>query len=197
MIVDSLTTSASESSHVFDRQNNENIKTNKSQNLKHKDSFISKKCSTIFDSSIKHFANSAKSYIDSNGSSHNKLPNCIKDTLSGNSLQNQTKFGHPLNKQKENEQKMAQKLNGSKSVSKLSKRKEKIEEPPYHLVLLCYLSYVILTIFGYLRDFMRKAGLEKNLSAIEKNREVFSVNIFIDEPFYNLFFVYLGISTIV
>ena len=53
-----------------------------------------------------------------------------------------------------------------------NKRSKRNEEPPYHIVLMCYLSYVVLTVFGYLRDFMRKAGLEKNLASVECNREV-------------------------
>lgn len=49
--------------------------------------------------------------------------------------------------------------------------KELYEEPPAHIALMCYFSYFVLTIFGYLRDFMRKTGLEKNLAAVEKNRD--------------------------
>lgn len=49
---------------------------------------------------------------------------------------------------------------------------EEYEETPYIIALLCYLSYLILTVFGHLRDFMRNTGLEKNKSAVEKNREV-------------------------
>ena len=47
------------------------------------------------------------------------------------------------------------------------------EEPPFHIVLLCYFSYVVLIAFGYLRDFLRNTGIEKNNSAVEVNREVF------------------------
>lgn len=47
-----------------------------------------------------------------------------------------------------------------------------LEEAPYHIVLLCYLSYVILILFGYLRDFLRNTGIEKNKTAVENNREV-------------------------
>jgi len=46
------------------------------------------------------------------------------------------------------------------------------EEPPYHIVLLCYLSDLILILFGYLRDFLRNTGIEKNKAAVEANREV-------------------------
>lgn len=52
------------------------------------------------------------------------------------------------------------------------KESELYEEPPYHIKLLCYLSYAVLMLFGYIRDFMRKTGLEKNLAAVERNRDV-------------------------
>ena len=46
------------------------------------------------------------------------------------------------------------------------------EEVPYHIVLICYLNYVLLILFGYLRDFLRNCGIETNKSTIECNREV-------------------------
>lgn len=49
---------------------------------------------------------------------------------------------------------------------------ESYEDPPFHIAIMCYLSYVVLIVFGYLRDFMRRTGLEKNLAAVERNREV-------------------------
>jgi serine palmitoyltransferase len=66
-------------------------------------------------------------------------------------------------------------LNG---IKKLDNRVNKImvnEEAPYHIVLLCYLSYVVLIIFGYFRDFLRNTGLEKNKTAVERNREVYDL----------------------
>ncbi|XP_054164725.1 serine palmitoyltransferase 3-like [Oppia nitens] len=45
------------------------------------------------------------------------------------------------------------------------------EEPPIHIQLLCCLSYLILILFGYLRDFLRNIGIEKTRSAKEANRE--------------------------
>ena len=51
----------------------------------------------------------------------------------------------------------------------------KKEEAPLYVELLCYLSYIILILFGYLRDFLRAIGLEKTRSATEKNREVWSL----------------------
>lgn len=49
---------------------------------------------------------------------------------------------------------------------------EEFEETPLHIALVCYFSYLVLNLFGYLRDCMRNTGLEKNRSAVERNREV-------------------------
>lgn len=57
---------------------------------------------------------------------------------------------------------------------KIELKREKLEETPYHIAVLCYLSYAVLILFGYLRDFFRKSGIEKNKSAVEINREVSS-----------------------
>lgn len=45
------------------------------------------------------------------------------------------------------------------------------ESPPLYIALLCYFSYVVLILFGYFRDFLRSVGLEKNMAAVESNRE--------------------------
>ena len=52
------------------------------------------------------------------------------------------------------------------------KFQEEFEETPFVIIILVYISYFILNCFGHLRDFLRKTGIEKNKSAIEKNREV-------------------------
>lgn len=49
--------------------------------------------------------------------------------------------------------------------------KEEFEETPLLIALTIYLCYAILNIFGYLRDFMRRTGLEKNRIAKERDRE--------------------------
>jgi serine palmitoyltransferase len=70
------------------------------------------------------------------------------------------------------------KLENKVNESKIMVNESKImvnEEAPYHIVLLCYLSYVVLIIFGYFRDFLRNTGLEKNKTAVERNREVFNL----------------------
>lgn len=63
-------------------------------------------------------------------------------------------------------------------------RFNRYEEPPYHIAFLCYVSYAVLIIFGYLRDFMRKTGLEKNLSAVERDREGYTSLYKSFESFY-------------
>lgn len=45
------------------------------------------------------------------------------------------------------------------------------EEVPFLIAILCHLSYLLVSIFGYLRDFMRNIGLEKKKGASEKNRD--------------------------
>jgi serine palmitoyltransferase len=49
---------------------------------------------------------------------------------------------------------------------------ERLQEPPLYIMLFCYLSYAILILFGYLRDFLRRTGIEQNKAAVEANREV-------------------------
>lgn len=48
--------------------------------------------------------------------------------------------------------------------------KEK-EEVPFAIAVLCHLSYLLLSLFGYLRDFMRSVGIERRKGGQEKNRE--------------------------
>lgn len=51
------------------------------------------------------------------------------------------------------------------------KLKEEFEETPLIIALTVYFCYAVLMIYGHVRDFMRKVGLEKNRMAKEKNRE--------------------------
>ena len=46
------------------------------------------------------------------------------------------------------------------------------EETPFHAAVMTYLSYFVLIIFGYVRDFMRKYGFEKSKGAKEAGNEV-------------------------
>ncbi|OTF70789.1 hypothetical protein BLA29_002899 [Euroglyphus maynei] len=78
----------------------------------------------------------------------------------------------------------------AKSNSKLKikstpdNRFNRYEPPPYHISFLCYVNYAVLILFGYLRDFMRKTGLEKNLSAVERDREGYTSLYKSFESFY-------------
>ena len=49
---------------------------------------------------------------------------------------------------------------------------EDFEDTPFQVAVLTYLSYFFLILFGYLRDFMRKYGLEKSKAPKESGNEV-------------------------
>ena len=46
------------------------------------------------------------------------------------------------------------------------------EEAPLYCEVMTYMSYFFLIIFGYMRDFMRKYGIEKSKAAQETGNEV-------------------------
>lgn len=49
---------------------------------------------------------------------------------------------------------------------------DEFEEPSIIVAVLTYLSYAVLIVFGHLRDFMRKVGLEKSHIPSEKGNVV-------------------------
>lgn len=49
---------------------------------------------------------------------------------------------------------------------------EEFEDTPFQVAVLTYLSYFFLILFGYLRDFMRKHGLERSKAPKEFGNEV-------------------------
>ena len=49
---------------------------------------------------------------------------------------------------------------------------EEFEDTPFQVAVLTYLSYFFLILFGYLRDFMRKYGLERSKAPKESGNEV-------------------------
>lgn len=59
---------------------------------------------------------------------------------------------------------------------------ESFEETPMLVAVLTYMSYGILTIFGYLRDFLREWKIEK--CHIAREREEQRVNIFFCNVLY-------------
>lgn len=46
------------------------------------------------------------------------------------------------------------------------------ETPAFYIKVLSVLSYFILNLFGWLRDFLMRIGIEQNRIGVEKNREV-------------------------
>lgn len=63
--------------------------------------------------------------------------------------------------------------------------KESFEEAPLYIPVLTYLGYGILILFGYLRDFMRKWGLEQCHMAKEREEQRDFVPLYQDfENFY-------------
>ncbi|XP_074631166.1 serine palmitoyltransferase 2-like [Acropora palmata] len=61
---------------------------------------------------------------------------------------------------------------------------EEFEDTPFQVAVLTYLSYFFLILFGYLRDFMRKYGLERSKAPKESENEGF-VPLYADfESFY-------------
>ena len=49
---------------------------------------------------------------------------------------------------------------------------EEFEDTPFQVAVLTYLSYFFLILFGYLRDFMRKYGLERSRAPKEYGNKV-------------------------
>lgn len=49
---------------------------------------------------------------------------------------------------------------------------EEFEDTPFQVAVLTYLSYFFLILFGYLRDFLRKYGLEKSKAPKEHGHKV-------------------------
>ena len=49
---------------------------------------------------------------------------------------------------------------------------DEFEETPLYCAVMTYMSYFFLIIFGYMRDFMRKYGLEKSKAVKETGNEV-------------------------
>ncbi|XP_043912170.1 serine palmitoyltransferase 3 [Protopterus annectens] len=62
---------------------------------------------------------------------------------------------------------------------------ESFEQAPLYIAVLTYMGYGIVTLFGYLRDFMRTWGLEKCRAAVERLEQTDFVPLYQDfENFY-------------
>ena len=53
-----------------------------------------------------------------------------------------------------------------------AKMLDEFEETPLYAAVMTYMSYFFLIVFGYMRDFMRKYGLEKSKSVKETGNKV-------------------------
>lgn len=49
---------------------------------------------------------------------------------------------------------------------------DEFEEPSVLVAVMTYLSYAVLIVFGHLRDFMTRVGLEKSHRPVEKGNTV-------------------------
>lgn len=58
-----------------------------------------------------------------------------------------------------------------KPVKKIKVLKEEFEETPFVLALTVYFCYIVLTVFGHIRDFVRRLGFGKSSAVKEKNRQ--------------------------
>ncbi|XP_076312775.1 serine palmitoyltransferase 2-like isoform X2 [Tachypleus tridentatus] len=61
--------------------------------------------------------------------------------------------------------------NSPERITLDDKSYEHFEETPLYVAILTYLCYAVLTIFGHIRDFMRRNGLVESHSAVEKDRK--------------------------
>ena len=66
---------------------------------------------------------------------------------------------------------------------------EEFEETPLYAAILTYLSYAILCLFGWLRDFLRQSNIEKKLGAVDPNASLVSVT----DECQSLITVFLGL----
>jgi serine palmitoyltransferase len=82
---------------------------------------------------------------------------------------------------------------------------ESFEEAPLWAAIVTYIGYGILNIFGWIRDFLRAIGLEKNTGAKDSNPPVnfaLFLNIYKAFFFINFFLaqqnsVYKGLCSII
>jgi hypothetical protein len=51
-------------------------------------------------------------------------------------------------------------------------KKNETEETPMLQAFYTYFSYTLLQVFGYLREFLRKLGLDKRKGAVDNNPKV-------------------------
>jgi len=65
---------------------------------------------------------------------------------------------------------------------------EEFEETPLYAAVLTYISYAILCLFGWLRDFLRQSNIEKKRGAVDPNASlVCQVELFLFKIFMIFF----------
>ena len=66
--------------------------------------------------------------------------------------------------------------NDQTSKNSINKRERKMqesfEEAPLWAAVITYMGYLILNIYGWLRDFLRFTGIEKKKTAMDNNPSV-------------------------
>jgi hypothetical protein len=59
------------------------------------------------------------------------------------------------------------------SINKIERKmQESFEEAPLWAAIITYIGYLILNIYGWLRDFLRFTGIEKKKTAMDNNPSV-------------------------
>ncbi|XP_034537463.1 serine palmitoyltransferase 3 isoform X2 [Notolabrus celidotus] len=70
-------------------------------------------------------------------------------------------------------------------VASRQQRRESFEQAPIYVAVMTYVGFGIVTLFGYLRDFLRAVGLEKCHVALEREEQKDFVPLYQDfENFY-------------
>lgn len=67
---------------------------------------------------------------------------------------------------------------GMTSMSNSHLQDEEFEETPLYVAVFTYLSYGILCLFGWLRDFLRQSNVEKKRGAVDPNASLVSFSTF-------------------
>lgn len=76
---------------------------------------------------------------------------------------------------------------------------EEFEETPLYAAILTYLSYAILCVFGWLRDFLRQSNIERKRGAVDPNaslvslKSIESINIGFDSISIRVSFLFIKV----
>ena len=56
---------------------------------------------------------------------------------------------------------------------------EEFEETPLHAAILTYISYAILCLFGWLRDFLRQSNIERKRGNTDPNASLVIIQVLV------------------